>query len=114
MTMIRIGNQSAQSAQNIWAPFDYAVANGFDAFEWFSDKKTHPGGGVSGWDENDLDGGARGHIRYRAGQAGMLLSVHAPWQANPLQLDGNALLMRSVDFARDIGASLVNLHLYMS
>lgn len=114
MTTIHIGNQSALSAQNLWAPFDYAISNGFDAFEWFSDKKFHPDGSSNGWDENDLDGTARGHIRYRAQQAGMKLSVHAPWQANPLQLDGNALLMRSVDFARDIGAGLVNLHLYMS
>jgi len=114
MTTIHIGNQSAQSAQNLWAPFDYAISNGFDAFEWFSDKKFHADGSSNGWDENDLDNTARGHIRYRAQQAGMKLSVHAPWQANPLQLDGNALLMRSVDFARDIGAGIVNLHLYMS
>jgi sugar phosphate isomerase/epimerase len=43
----------------------------------------------------------------------MLFTVHAPWQANPLHADGTPLLMRSIDFASDIGAQLVNLHLYM-
>ena len=114
MSSIRIGNQSAQSARSLWEPFDFAFANGFDAYEWFSDKKTHPGGGVSGFDEGDLDGATRAGIRERARQANMLLTVHAPWQANPLQLDGSELVKRSIDFARDIGAALVNIHLYMS
>ena len=112
--MIRIGNQSAQSARNLWEPFDFAFANGFDAYEWFSDKKVHPNGGMSGFDETDLDGARRAGIRERAKQANMLQSVHAPWQANPLQLDGSELVLRSIDFAYDIGAALVNIHLYMS
>jgi phosphoglucan, water dikinase len=114
MNAIRIGNQSAASAYNQWAPFEFALQKGFDAFEWFSDKKFHPDGSSNGWDENDMDGGARESIKNRARQANMRLSVHAPWQANPLLPEGGALLMRSVDFARDIGAVLVNLHLYMN
>jgi hypothetical protein len=45
----RIGNQSSFSAVPITLPFEYAVAHGFDAFEWFPDKR-----GNAGWDENDL------------------------------------------------------------
>ena len=34
---VRIGNQTASSAETLREPFDYAVENGFDAFEWFLD-----------------------------------------------------------------------------
>ena len=37
--MIRIGNQTAFSALTPLEPFEYAVQNGFTAFEWFPDKK---------------------------------------------------------------------------
>src|SRR5215472_18655018 len=56
--MICIGNQTACWAATAVEPFDYAVAQGFNAFEWFPDKK--PG---AGWDENDLDPEARQRIR---------------------------------------------------
>ena len=48
--MIYIGNQTACWAATPREPFDYAVASGFDAFEWFPDKKPN-----GGWDENNLD-----------------------------------------------------------
>lgn len=103
---IYIGNQTAFSANTPTEPFEYAVANGFDAFEWFPDKKN----GGAGWDENDLDLKMRAQIRETAAARGMRLSVHARWQANPLQ-DSEALLT-DIELARDLGASLVNIHLF--
>src|SRR2546428_4759982 len=105
---LRIGNQSAFSAASILQPFEYAVQNGFEAFEWFPDKK--PWG--AGWDENDLDPAARAYIRDRAKDHHIRLSVHARWQANPLQGAAWPLLLKDVELADDIGAALLNIHLY--
>jgi sugar phosphate isomerase/epimerase len=104
---IQIGNQTAFSAASLWDPFHYALESGFEAFEWFPDKK--PWGG---WDENDLDASARHYIRMVARERGMRLSVHARWQANPLRPDAWPLLLRDCELARDLGAALVNIHLY--
>jgi sugar phosphate isomerase/epimerase len=89
------------------------LQHGFDAFEWFADKKENTDGGVAGWDESDMDADMRTWIRQTGAAQDVRFTVHAPWQANPLHADGISLLIRSVDFARDIGADLVNLHLYM-
>lgn len=110
---IRIGNQTAIAAADPLEPFAFAVAQGFDAFEWFADKKCHQDGSTSGWDEPDFDPEQRQRIRDTGLAHGLLYTVHAPWQANPLQPDGVPLLCRSLAFAQDIGADLVNLHLYM-
>ncbi|MBN2710989.1 MAG: TIM barrel protein [Planctomycetes bacterium] len=91
-------------------PFTFALSHGFEAFEWFSDKKTDSSGNSFGWAEQDLDAEARNAIR-KAG-SNLTMTVHAPWQANPLNEEGPALLLESVAFASDIGAVLVNLHLY--
>ena len=72
---IRIGNQTAFYAATPTEPFEYALANGFDAFEWFPDKKTD-----AGWDERDLDASQRKVIRKAANEGRTRLSVHAPWQ----------------------------------
>ena len=113
MPRIRIGNQTAISCADPLEPFHFALQNGFDAFEWFADKKEHDDGSVAGWDEADMDADARHWIRDTGTAHNVLFTVHAPWQANPLHADGIPLLIRSIDFARDIGADLVNLHLYM-
>lgn len=111
---IRIGNQTAISSADPLAPFEFALRHGFDAFEWFEDKKRHPdGSAAAGWDESDMDTAARARIRDAGRDHDVLFTVHAPWQANPLHPDGVPLLRRSIDFARAIGADLVNLHLYM-
>jgi sugar phosphate isomerase/epimerase len=113
MARFRIGNQTSVNCADRMEPFRFALENGFDAFEWFADKKWDgPAGRPRGWDESDMDGGARHWIRQAAAGRGMMLTVHAPWQANPLHPGGNELLHRSIHFARDIGAALVNLHLY--
>ena len=77
--MICIGNQTAAWAATVVEPFDYAVAQGFNAFEWFPDKK--PG---AGWDETDLDATARQRIRDMGKSRGIRFSVHARWQADLL------------------------------
>ena len=112
-TRIRIGNQTAISCASLTGPFEFALRHGFDAFEWFEDKKTWPGGGSAGWDASDLDGPARAGLREAGRAHDVLFTVHAPWQANPLRPGGPELLTRSIDLARDLGAALVNLHLYM-
>ena len=106
--MIQIGNQTAFSAETPLAPFEYAIAHGFDAFEWFPDKRPD---GI-GWDETDLDVTTRRRIRDTARASGMRLSVHARWQANPLRPDSQPLLLADVELAQDLGAELLNVHLH--
>jgi len=113
MPRIRIGNQTACSASHPMEPFNFAFDNSFDAFEWFSDKKFDPNGASRGWEESDFNTQTRSELQKIGRDRDVLFSVHAPWQANPLHPDGERLLKQSLDFARDIGASLVNLHLYM-
>ncbi len=110
---IVIGNQTAFSAPSTMEPLEYAIEHGFGAFEWFADKKMGGGGIPAGWDETDMDEEQRQAIRKLGEVHNILYTVHAPWQANPLYSEGEGLLKRSLDFARDIGADLVNLHLYM-
>ncbi|MBW1675187.1 MAG: TIM barrel protein, partial [Deltaproteobacteria bacterium] len=105
---IRIGNQTAFSALTPTQPFEYAVQNGFDAFEWFPDKKESG----AGWEESDLDAETRRDIRNTALEHDIRLCVHAPWQVNPLQPKAWERLLEVLEFARDIGASLLNIHLY--
>ncbi len=107
MKQIFIGNQTAFSAAALLDPFEHAVVNSFNAFEWFPDKK---GPGL-GWDEEDIDAALRKDIRKIARACDMRLSVHARWQADPLQPGGMDLLMKDLDLARDIAAGLLNLHL---
>jgi phosphoglucan, water dikinase len=109
---IRIGNQTAFSAAEPMAPFEFALAQGFDAFEWFSDKKQCEDGTWSGWGFDDMGQPERARVARTGEEQDVLYTVHAPWQANPLHEQGPELLLESVDFARDIGADLVNLHLY--
>jgi phosphoglucan,water dikinase len=104
--MIYVGNQTSFAVSPL-EPFAYAVANGFNAFEWFPDKKPD-----AGWDERDLDQERRRAIRETAGLHGMRLSVHARWQANPSHPEAYPLLWKDMELAQDLGAALVNLHLY--
>jgi sugar phosphate isomerase/epimerase len=105
---VRIGNQTAFSATSIMQPFEYAVANGFDAFEWFPDKKDSG----AGWDEKDISRETRMLIRDTSVAGDIRLSVHAPWQLNPLRAGAEEYFSITAGFARDIGASVVNIHFY--
>jgi sugar phosphate isomerase/epimerase len=106
---IRIGNQTAFCASWIEQPFDYAVENGFDAFEWFPDKKES---GL-GWSEDDLGKAMRAVIKETALTHDIALSVHPPWCASPLNPESIAAFSRSIELAQDVGASLINIHLYL-
>jgi len=105
---IRIGNQTSFAAADFLEPFHYALANQFDAFEWFPDKR--PSGG--GWDETDLSPARRSELKQAAHGAGMRLSVHARWMANPLHADCLPVLLRDLELAVSLGAPLLNVHLY--
>ena len=106
--LIRIGNQSAFSAPSIMGPFQYAAANGFDAFEWFPDKKESG----AGWAEGDMSKEQRDFIKKTSLAHDIRLSVHAPWQANPLRPEAREIFTKDIELAQDIGACLLNIHLY--
>jgi sugar phosphate isomerase/epimerase len=102
---IRIGNQTSKEVP--WAdPFQFALRRGFDAFEWFSDR------GRDGWSEADMDAAARVQLRRQCEEAGLLCSVHAPYAADPVTQEGEAAILRSIEFAGTIGGGVVNLHLF--
>jgi sugar phosphate isomerase/epimerase len=103
--VIRVGNQTSISAPNALLPFEYAVQNGFDAFEWFPDKKTSG----AGWTEGDLSAQARARIRETAARHDIALSVHASLAADPLA-PNSALFDGQVALARELGARLFNVH----
>lgn len=103
---VRVGNQTAPSATRPTEPFEYAVENGFDAFEWFLDSY----GRGYGWEEADLDAEAREELGQTAVKHDIRLSVHAPWWIDPFDPKGYDELIKSVEFAMDIGAANLNMH----
>ena len=104
--MFSIGNQTALAAADPFEPFEFAVAHGFDAFEWFSDRK-----GDRGFGFELLDGAEREALRARGKALGMRFSVHAPWQADALTRDGVRPLHEAIDFAGSIDAAIVVCHM---
>ncbi len=104
---IYIGNQSAFSAGRLMDPFEYALANRFDAFEWFPDRK--PDG--TGWDESDLTPALRSDIRQAARANSVRLSVHA--RVRPASVDGPAepVAPADLELAQDLGAEVLVVHL---
>ncbi len=104
---IRIGNQTAFSAARLLEPFEYALANGFDAFEWMPDRKADG----AGWDEGDLDPSLRKEIRGAARAQGMRLSVHGRALIHAGQEQHDSLLPRDLRLAQDLGAVVLVLHL---
>lgn len=104
---IRIGNQTAPSAARPVEPFEYAVENGFDAFEWFLDSY----GKGDGWGESDLAPEARKRLGRTAAEHDIALSVHAPWWLDPFEAEGREDLFKSLGFALDTGAANLNMHL---
>ncbi|MGA1864443.1 MAG: sugar phosphate isomerase/epimerase family protein [bacterium] len=106
--LIRIGNQTSFTAKSLILPFEYAVNNGFRAFEWFPDKKETG----AGFTATEIDLKTRRYIRRTARTNDIRLSIHAPWWANPMNYEGRALLLKDLKFAHDLGATLLNIHLY--
>jgi sugar phosphate isomerase/epimerase len=102
---IRIGNQTNYRIKPATKPYDFALQHSFDAFEWFSDKLR------GGWSEQDVDAATRRKLKETAAERGLQFSVHAPFAATPFTVEGDEAIRRSIDFAGDIGASVVNVHL---
>jgi sugar phosphate isomerase/epimerase len=102
---IRIGNQTNCHVP-ARLPYEFAVRHGFDAFEWFSDK------GRAGWCEDDMTPAERRQLLAASQAGGMLFSVHAPVAADPTTHAGAAAIRRSIQFAGDVAAAVVNLHLF--
>lgn len=100
---VRIGNQTAFYAPAILEPYEYALANGFDAFEWFPDEEKDG----RGWDTDDLDAETRRVIRETANSRDVSLSVHVPWESGPTEHS----VARSIVLCQDIGARLLVIHL---
>ncbi len=103
---LRVGNQSAFSASPLTLPFDFAVQHGFDAFEWFPDKRADG----AGWVMADMTPAQRQILRSRARDAGISLSVHAPVHAEPLRNHGGKDLDESLRLAVDLGTGLLTIH----
>jgi len=108
---IRIGNQTSFAAASMLDPFEFALTNGFNAFEFFPNRGFSD---CAGWDERDLTGETRRHIRQTALAGGIELTVHAPLEINPLRDPEDGRLYSTVEFAAEIGAKLLNLHLGLS
>ena len=103
---LRIGNQTAQAADDPMTPFNFALAHGFNAFEWFSDRR-----GDRGFDFDLLDDAQRTALRDTAASHNMRFSVHAPWHADPWREGNDHDLRRSIHFAAAVGAPVVVLHM---
>ena len=104
----RIGNQTSFAARSLLEPFEFAVANRFAAFEFFPDRGYS---GTGGWDEREVPGDTREYIRRTAQAANLTLTVHAPLEMNLLESHEHPRMHSSVEFAQEIGATLLNLHL---
>jgi phosphoglucan, water dikinase len=104
----RIGNQTAWFARSITEPFEYAVSNGFDAFEWFPDKKETG----EGWSEEDLAEETRVYIKDTAAANGIRLSVHVPWRWSPFIQGSENEIALALRLAEDVGAVVMNIHFY--
>jgi phosphoglucan,water dikinase len=104
---IRIGNQTAFSSGEVILPFKFALDHGFDAFEWFPDKKKTG----EGWTVRDVPPDIRSWIRQTAAVHDIRLSVHAPSSWSPRDQEAVSPFLEAIDFARDIGAVLFNFHL---
>jgi sugar phosphate isomerase/epimerase len=104
---IRIGNQTSRAARELMLPFEYAVENGFDAFEWFPDRSESG----EGWQEKQLETAERAMIARTAARCDIRLSVHAPWWIDLAQPEALSRLLPSLELALDIKACVLNVHL---
>jgi sugar phosphate isomerase/epimerase len=101
-----IGSQTAKSAVHWLDPYRFAQRHAFDLFEWFSDRE-----GAEGWDFSLCDLDCRRTLARQARSAGMRFTVHSPWDTEPMSPEGRARLRSSVEFATDVEARLLVVHL---
>jgi sugar phosphate isomerase/epimerase len=104
---IRIGNQTAFSAWVVTDPFEYALDHGFDAFEWFPDKKDSG----AGWGEGDLSEELRARLKQTARAHDLRISFHAPVSFTTPYGENPESCRKPVQLANDLGAVLFNIHL---
>lgn len=102
---IRIGNQTTYRVP-AQLPYAFALEHGFDAFEWFNDKAR------GGWGEADTDASVRKALRQAALDNDVLFSVHVPVAADPVHSEGAQAIHSCLDFAHEVGARVVNVHLF--
>ncbi len=111
---IRIGNQTAISCADRMEPFEFALRHGFGRLrvvrrqEVESPTAAPPAGTSRTWTAPRAPGSAT-----PARPATCSSPCMRPGRPTRCTPSGVELLLRSLDFARDIGADLVNLHLYM-
>ena len=105
--MIYIGSQTAKSASPVFAPFAYARARGFSAFEWFADTGENEAGEKYGWDFSRVDAAGRSRLRAE----GVRFSVHAAWNADPRTEDGARAVRAALEFADAAGAPVAVAHM---
>ncbi len=104
-TPIRIGNQTAFSARRPLDPFRFALRSGFDAFEWFEDRKD-----TRGFHFDKLDDGQRRRLRRLSRRRNIEYTVHAPTGVDPTSPTCVGDLYRTLRFAEAIAASHVVVH----
>ncbi|MEW6569655.1 MAG: TIM barrel protein [Nitrospirota bacterium] len=104
---IRIGNQTAFSSLSLIDPFKYAVANGFDAFEWFFDEKDSG----RGCEKSSMTPEVRTLIKECSNDNDISLSVHTRWQADLSKTGLSEEILGDIQFATDVGAFLFVIHL---
>ena len=102
---IRIGNQTSAAAPDPFEPFSYALRHGFDAFEWFADRKRD-----GGFDFPLLSQDKREALARCARERDIHFSVHASTYANPFEAHA-APLHAAIDFAGACDAGVVVFHL---
>jgi sugar phosphate isomerase/epimerase len=105
---LKIGNQTAFAARSAFEPLEFALANGFSAFEFFPDRGPD---GTGGWDERGMSLDEREYIRRAAAACDLTLTVHAPLAYDPVRNPDESRLHSTLEFAQDINAGLLNLHL---
>jgi sugar phosphate isomerase/epimerase len=103
---MRIGNQTSINAAGPLEPFEFAVAQGFDAFEFFADRKDG-----RGFDFTQLEADQRQAVARTGWDANIRFSVHPPIPASPIGADQLRQLEAAIDFAAAIAATVVVVHL---
>jgi sugar phosphate isomerase/epimerase len=100
-----IGNQTAFFAPPL-IPFNFAVDQGFDAFEFFPDG----GPKAQGWSAADIGPNTRTFVRATAFEHDMRLSVHTTLSADLRSPAGREALFHDLTLAHEIGAHVLNTH----
>jgi hypothetical protein len=105
-----IGNQTTKYAP-VDEPFAYARTHGFTAFEWFADYDENADGQRFGWNFDDAGADARTRLRELAIAEKIRFSVHSASISDPRGGAGKVAFRQAQEFAADVGAKLLVIHL---